>query len=127
MAPSATAAWRTRRAGGVATSSAPASKTLTGITGGNAYTCAADATGVASTKCCLCGCCEGGRDAEVMEEGMHADAEGLVVAVHASPDGGFAPHAGAADSGEDRADDLVTEGKQRGDGAGGLRGDAVAP
>src|SRR6266699_2284837 len=72
-------------------------------------------------------CCEGGRDAEVVEEGLHTDAEGLVVAVHASPDGGFAPHAGAADSGEDRADDLVAEGKQRGDGAGGLRGDAVAP
>src|SRR6266702_3858819 len=62
-----------------------------------------------------------------MEEGLHAGAEGLVVAVHASPDGGFASHAGAADSGEDRADDLVTEGKQGSDGAGGLRGDAVAP
>ncbi len=77
-------------------------------------------------KCCLCGRRDG-CDAEVVEEGLHADAEGFVVAVHASPDGGFASHAGAADAGQDRADDLVTEGKQAGDGAGSLRGDVVAP
>jgi len=62
-----------------------------------------------------------------VEEGLHADAEGLVVAVHAGPDGGFAPEAGAADAGEDRADDLVADGEQGGDGAGRAGRDVVAP
>jgi hypothetical protein len=61
-----------------------------------------------------------------VEEGLHADAEGLVVAVHAGPGGGLASHAGAADPGEDRGDDLVAEGEQGGDGAGGAGRDVVA-
>ena len=48
---------------------------------------------------------------------MHSDAEGLVVAVDASPDGGFASYPGAANPGEDRADDLVAEGEHGGDSA----------
>jgi hypothetical protein len=39
--------------------------------------------------------------AEVVEEGLHVDAEGFVVAVDACPGGGSAPAAGAADSGEE--------------------------
>ncbi len=54
------------------------------------------------------------------EEGLHADTEGFVVAVDVVPVGGFASHSGAAHAGEDRADDLVAEGEQRCDGAGGL-------
>ncbi len=51
-----------------------------------------------------------------MEERLHADAEGLVVAVDKCPVRGLASAAGAADAGEDRGDDLVAEGEQGGDG-----------
>jgi len=68
-----------------------------------------------------------GCDAEVGEEGLHADAEGLVVAVDGGPVCGLAAQSGAADTGQDGADDLVAEGEQAGDGAGGLRADLVAP
>jgi hypothetical protein len=78
-----------------------------------------------STNCCLCGCCDG-RDAEVVEEGLHAGAEGFVVAVDGSPVGGLASYAGAADPGQDGGDDLVAEGEQGGDGAGGVGRDVVA-
>src|ERR1035441_800565 len=76
-----------------------------------------------STKCCLCR--DG--DAEVVEEGLYADAEGLIVAVDAGPDGGLASQPGAADAGEYRSDDLVAEGEQGGDGPGCVRGRVVAP
>ena len=60
------------------------------------------------------------------EQGLHADAEVLVVAVDGGPDLRFASHAGAADPGEDRRDDVVAEGEEGSDGAGGLRRDVVA-
>ena len=66
-------------------------------------------------------------DAEVAEEGLHGDAEGFVVAVDGSPGGGLASDPGAADAGEDRCDDLVAEGEQGGDGAGGWCWGLVAP
>src|SRR5260370_22131842 len=78
-----------------------------------------------STKCWLCGCC-GGCDAEVAEQGLHAEAEALVVTVDRGPVRGLAAHAGGADSGDDRGDDLVAEDEQRGDGAGGVERDVVA-
>src|SRR6266568_4739733 len=59
-----------------------------------------------STKCCLCG----GGDAEVVEEGVHADAEGFVVAVDLVPVGGLTSHSGAAYPGQDRADGVVDVG-----------------
>jgi hypothetical protein len=61
-----------------------------------------------------------------VEEGLHADTEGLVVAVDAGPVGGFAAAAGAADSCDDRRDDLVAQGEQRRDGSGGAGRDVVA-
>ena len=61
-----------------------------------------------------------------MEEGPHVDAEGLVVAVHPGSGGGLASHAGAAGAGEHRADDLVAEREQGGDGAGSAGRDVVA-
>src|SRR6266567_6529988 len=77
-----------------------------------------------STKCCLCGCwC--GRDAKVVEEDLHADAEALVVTVDAGRVGGLASQAGAADTGDERGDDLVAEGEKRRDRAGGAGRDAV--
>ena len=60
------------------------------------------------------------------EQCLHADAEVLVVAVGGGPDLGFAADAGAADPGHDRGDNVVPEGEQGGDGAGGLRRDVVA-
>ena len=57
---------------------------------------------------------------------MHIDAESFVVTVDAGPVRGFASHAGAADAGEDRGDDLVAEGEQGGDGARGAGRDVVA-
>jgi hypothetical protein len=78
-------------------------------------------TFISSTKCCLCG---GWRraDAEVTEEYLHAGAEGLVVLIDAGPVCGPAAWPGAADADQDGRDDLVTEGKERGDGARGVRG-----
>src|SRR5205807_1784528 len=58
--------------------------------------------------------------------GLHADAQGLVVAVGGGPDLGFAAHAGAADPGKDRGDDVIAEGEQGADGAGGGWRDVVA-
>jgi hypothetical protein len=46
----------------------------------------------------------------VLEQGLHADAQGLGVAVDGSPDLGLRPMRGAADSGEDRCDDVVAQG-----------------
>jgi hypothetical protein len=51
----------------------------------------------------------------------------FVVAVDAGPVRGLASLAGAADAGEDRCDDLVTECEQGCDGAGGVEGDVVSP
>jgi hypothetical protein len=56
------------------------------------------------------------------EQGLPADAEDLVVAVDGGPGLGFAADAAAADPGQDGRDDMVAEGEQRGDGAGGVRG-----
>ncbi|HUY50305.1 MAG TPA: hypothetical protein VMV92_32130 [Streptosporangiaceae bacterium] len=52
------------------------------------------------------------------EERLHADAQALVVAVDGCPCLGFASDARAADAGQDRCNDVVAEGEQRGDGAG---------
>jgi hypothetical protein len=41
--------------------------------------------------------------------------------------GGLAAQSGAADTGQDGADDLVAEGEQAGDGAGGGWGELLAP
>ncbi len=57
---------------------------------------------------------------------LHADAQGLVVAVGDCPDSRFASHAGVADSGQDRGDDVVAEGEQGADGAGRGWRDVVA-
>jgi hypothetical protein len=62
-----------------------------------------------------------------MEQGLHVDADLFVVAVDLGPDGGFASHPGATDSGEDGADDLLAQGEQGGDDAGWLCGQVVAP
>jgi hypothetical protein len=51
----------------------------------------------------------------------------LVVAVEGCPDLGLAADAGASDAGQDRRGDVVAEGQERGDGAGGVRRDVVAP
>src|SRR6266571_1880781 len=70
---------------------------------------------------------EGGVDAQVLEERLHADAEIFIVAVDGGPDGGFASSAlGAADAGEDGGDDLITQGEQGSDGARGRARDVVA-
>src|SRR5258708_9406008 len=69
-----------------------------------------------STKCCLCG--GWWSDAEVAEERLHADAEGLVVAVDGGPVRWHASAARAAHAREDGGDDLVAEGEKGGDGAG---------
>src|SRR5262249_34399741 len=53
------------------------------------------------------------------EEGLQVDAELLVVAVDSGPGLGLAALARAADASQDRGDDLVAEGEQSGDGAGG--------
>src|SRR5258708_25162993 len=74
---------------------------------------------------CLCGCWLR-LDADVLEQGLHADAQGLVVAVGGGPGLGFAAHPGAADSGQDRGDDMVAEGEQGADSAGGGWRDVVA-
>src|SRR5260370_39703193 len=69
--------------------------------------------------------CGYGLDAEVAEEGVHVDPEGLVVTVDRSPGGGDAVAAPDADSGQERGDDLVAEDEHGGDGAGGLRRDLI--
>jgi len=53
------------------------------------------------------------------------DADLFVVTVDACPLRGFASHAGAADPGEDRGDDPVTQGEQGGDRARGQGRDVV--
>ena len=62
----------------------------------------------------------------MLEQGLHAGTQGLVVTVDGGPDLGLAAHAGAADAGEDRGDNVVAEGEQRADGAGGVWRDVVA-
>jgi hypothetical protein len=62
----------------------------------------------------------------VLKEGLHVDAELLVVAVDAGPDDRFAPHPGAADPGEDGPDDVFAQGEQGGDGARSGRVEMVA-
>ena len=75
-----------------------------------------------STICCLCG----GVEPEVGEEGAHAGAKDVVVAI----DSGFGIRwpawPWATDASEDRRDDLVAEGGDARDGAGRFRADAVA-
>jgi hypothetical protein len=44
-----------------------------------------------------------------VEEGLHVDAEGFVVAVDAGPVGGFAAHPGASDADEDGCDDVIAQ------------------
>src|SRR5512143_3849020 len=78
-----------------------------------------------STKCCLCRD-RGVADAEVVEEGLHVDPEGLVVAVDGGPDRGCASEAWAADAGQDGRGDVLAQSQQRRDGAGSLEGDLVA-
>jgi len=62
-----------------------------------------------------------------VEEGVHVEPEGFVVAVDAGPGGGFASPSWAADTGQDGADDLLAQGEQVGDGAGWLWRQVVAP
>ena len=52
----------------------------------------------------------------MLEQGLHANAEVLVVAVDGGPGFGFTAHSGAADAGEDRCDDMVSQGEQGADG-----------
>ena len=59
---------------------------------------------------CLCGSGVGG-DTEVVEEGLHVDAQGFVLPVDAGPVGGFGSKPGAADPGQDGADDLIAQGQ----------------
>ena len=61
-----------------------------------------------------------------MEEGVHVDPEGLVVAVDGGPVGGWAASPWYTDSGEDGADDFLAEDDKCGHGAGGLGRDLVA-
>src|SRR6476659_6470719 len=56
-------------------------------------------------------------DGEIIEERLHIDTDSFVVTVDAGPVRGFASHAGAAQPGEDRGDDLVAQGEQGGDRA----------
>ena len=63
-----------------------------------------------STTSCLCGSGVGG-DTEVVEEGLHVDAQGFVLPVDAGPVGGFGSKPGAADPGQDGADDLIAQGQ----------------
>jgi hypothetical protein len=44
-------------------------------------------------------------DAQIVEEGLHADAEGLVVLAGSGPVRGFASAAGTAGAGDDRRED----------------------
>jgi Transposase len=60
-----------------------------------------------------------------VEEGLHVGAEGFVVAVDAVQCAGLRPMRGCG-PGEDRGDDLVAEGEEGGDGAGGVGRDVVA-
>lgn len=50
-----------------------------------------------------------------MEELVHGDAELFVVAIDGGPTGGFASAAGAADAGQDGADDVVAQCDEPGD------------
>jgi len=61
-----------------------------------------------------------------VEEGLHVDADLLVVAVDLCPGGWFAAGSWAVDAGEDGGDDLVAQCEQAGDGAGGWGWYAVA-
>ena len=67
-----------------------------------------------------------GRDAEVVEQGLHVAAEGFVVAVDGGPVLGWAALSGCSDPGDEGGDDFVAEGEQRGDGARGDLGNVVA-
>jgi len=63
----------------------------------------------------------------VVEEGVHGDAEGFVVAVDGSPAGWFASEARAANAGQDGGDDLVAKDKDSGDGASRFGWYVIAP
>src|SRR4051794_37390302 len=65
-------------------------------------------------------------DGEVVEEFLHGDAELLVVAVDGGPVRRFAALAWAADTGEDGGDDLVAQGDEADQYAGGVGWDPVA-
>jgi len=52
-----------------------------------------------------------------VEEGLHGDAQGFVVAVDAGPVGGFAAHPGASDAGQDGCDHVVAQGQEGADDA----------
>src|SRR6266511_3235366 len=69
----------------------------------------------------LCG------DAQVIEEGLHPEAEGFVMLVGAGPGRGLAALFGDADTGQEGADDLVAQHQQGGDGAQRLGWGVVAP
>ena len=60
------------------------------------------------------------------EQGLQVDAEGFVVAVDGGPGDGFAAFSWAADTGDDGRVDLVAQGEEGGDGAGGIGWDVVA-
>src|SRR5664279_5911921 len=66
-----------------------------------------------STIHCLCGGWCGG-EAEVLEQGVHVDAQSLVVTVDPGPGGRWAAPPRGADSGEEWRDHLVADGEQGG-------------
>src|SRR4051812_49494967 len=81
--------------------------------------------GTRSTNRCRCGGCLR-RDAEVVEQGLHVEAERFVVAVDGGPVLGWAASSWRSDPGDEGCDDVVAEGEQRGDGPRGTLGNVVA-
>ena len=65
-----------------------------------------------STKDCLCGC-----DMQLLEEGTHVGAKGLVMLIDAAPVLRFAALFGTAGSGENRLDDFLAQDLERRDHA----------
>src|SRR3990170_24913 len=65
-----------------------------------------------STKDCLCGC-----DMQLLEEGTHVGAKGLVMLIDAAPVLRFAALFGTAGSGENRLDDFLAQDQERRDHA----------
>lgn len=65
-------------------------------------------------------------DAQIVEEGLHADAESLVVLSGSGPVRGLASATGTAGADDDRREDVVAQREQDGDGPGCVWRDVVA-
>ena len=65
-------------------------------------------------------------DGEVVEEGLHGDADLFVVAVGSGPARRSGPAVGAAETGQDGSDDVIAQGDETGDGPCGVGWDVVA-